>query len=325
MLKTVEFFLKPDRVTISICNGDNSAKIYRAGGYECEDFENLEFNPYNRDTIVGLLYQNQWESIREFSQKRYQPRYSEDEKKGNTKFMSYYGLPISVSTSRGLIFLESFQKEGFLRNDINCVAKILETACIMLHKTQNLEKQEELAIRDGLTGLYNKRQFQTLLKTTFTRSKRLINSNSMTTKVEQEISPLALVMCDIDYFKKLNDTHGHQFGDEVLKRVAKTLDNSVRTDVDYVARYGGEEFAIILFGIEPLAAYDTIDRIRNTISDIEFISPKGEKIHTSMSFGIAMYNKDADRENELIAKADEALYRSKHGGRNMVTMYSSEY
>ncbi|MCL1946263.1 MAG: GGDEF domain-containing protein [Chitinivibrionia bacterium] len=325
MLKTVELFLKPDRVTISVCENENSAKIYRASGHESEQFINMQFNPSNRETIVGLLYQDHWETVHEFSQKRYQFRYDENEKSAGNKFKSYYGIPISVNTSKGLIFLESFQQDGFSQNEINRVSEILQTVCIILYKTQNLEKQEELAIRDGLTGLYNKRQFQVLLKTTFTRSKRLINSRSSSGRVEQEISPLALVMCDIDHFKKLNDTHGHQFGDEVLKKVSKTLDTSIRTDVDYAARYGGEEFAIILFGIEPSAAYETIDRIRKTVASIEFKSPKGEKVRTSMSFGIAMYNKDAEREDELISKADEALYRSKHGGRNMVSMYSSEY
>ena len=325
ILKTVELFLKPDRVTISVCENENLAKVYRASGYDCERFIDMEFNPNSRDTIVGLLYQDHWESVREFSPKRYQQRYDENEKNTGGRFKSYYGIPISVNTNRGLIFLESFQRDGFSQNEISRVSDILRTACIILYKTQNLEKQEELAIRDGLTGLYNKRQFQVLLKTTFTRSKRLVNSRFASEKVEQEISPLALVMCDIDHFKKLNDTHGHQFGDEVLKKVSKTLDGSIRTDVDYAARYGGEEFAIILFGIEPSAAYETIDRIRKTVASIEFKSPKGEKVHTSMSFGIAMYNKDAEREDELISKADQALYRSKHGGRNMVSMYSSEY
>jgi diguanylate cyclase (GGDEF)-like protein len=165
-----------------------------------------------------------------------------------------------------------------------------------------------MATHDGLTGLYNHRQFQQLLKDEITRSGRYND-------------PLALVIGDIDFFKKVNDTHGHQFGDTVLKNVATLLDASIRTGIDTAARYGGEEFALVLVKTNERQAAETVERIRTAIERLPLKSPSGADVHVTMSFGIAALGQHTREHDDLIKKADKALYRAKECGRNRVEIF----
>jgi diguanylate cyclase (GGDEF)-like protein len=156
--------------------------------------------------------------------------------------------------------------------------------------------------------LRNHREFQEILKDEITRSIRYND-------------PLALVICDIDYFKKVNDTYGHQFGDIVLKGISSHLESCIRDAVDTAARYGGEEFALILVKTDDRSAAETVERIRKHIAGLVFKGPSGEDVHVTMSFGIAIYRQHAKQIDELIKKADKALYRAKDQGRNRVEVF----
>jgi diguanylate cyclase (GGDEF)-like protein len=129
------------------------------------------------------------------------------------------------------------------------------------------------------------------------------------------------VLCDIDFFKKVNDTYGHQFGDQVLREISTKLQEKTREGVDFAARYGGEEFALVLVKTDASTAVDTVERIRQHIADITFKGPRGEDIHVTMSFGIAVYKEHAKQIDMLIQKADKALYRAKETGRNKVELF----
>jgi diguanylate cyclase (GGDEF)-like protein len=120
-------------------------------------------------------------------------------------------------------------------------------------------------------------------------------------------------MLDIDHFKKLNDTRGHQAGDEVLRRVAATLKDQRRA-YDVAARYGGEEFALVLPDVSPADAPAIGERVRAAI--------ESNGCGVTASLGLASYPDDAQSPDALVGAADEALYRSKHGGRNRVTQYA---
>jgi diguanylate cyclase (GGDEF)-like protein len=164
-----------------------------------------------------------------------------------------------------------------------------------------------LAIFDGLTRVFNHRYFMRRIREEFQRAKRYAE-------------PLSLLMVDIDYFKKYNDTHGHLRGDRVLAELAELVMGSLRRDVDIVARYGGEEFACILPETDGAAAFEAAARIRRRVEawGAERDESAGEPPLT-ISVGVSTVADDwPPSAEELIEQADQALYAAKRGGRNRV-------
>jgi diguanylate cyclase (GGDEF)-like protein len=125
---------------------------------------------------------------------------------------------------------------------------------------------------------------------------------------------VSFLLTDIDHFKKINDTHGHPTGDQVLKRVAAILKASARK-IDIVARYGGEEFALVLEGTDRAGARQLAERIRQEVGAQTHDSAKGA-FRATLSLGVAVYPEDGKSKQELISNADQALYAAKHNGRN---------
>jgi len=163
-----------------------------------------------------------------------------------------------------------------------------------------LDKVNYMAITDALTGLYNRRRFHDALTSEYERARRYG-------------TPFSLIMLDIDFFKKINDTFGHDVGDAVLKEVSGMLLKSIR-DIDTAARYGGEEFMIILPNTDKAHARVVAERMRQAIEDYDF-AEVARKI--SVSIGISgMPDIKVDNEEKLIRCADFAMYRAKQLGRN---------
>ncbi|HSP32850.1 MAG TPA: diguanylate cyclase [Thermoanaerobaculia bacterium] len=163
---------------------------------------------------------------------------------------------------------------------------------------------ELLSITDGLTKLNNHRFFQDELARTFEESERYER-------------PLSLAMTDIDFFKKVNDAHGHAVGDEVLKSVAKLLKGSVRS-TDLVARYGGEEFVVMMPETELNDAIALAEKIRTLIEEASIDTQAGP-LKITLSLGVASVPRtQIHSPKELIVAADKALYRAKKNGRNQV-------
>ncbi len=137
--------------------------------------------------------------------------------------------------------------------------------------------------------------------------------------VSETNTPLSIIMMDIDYFKKFNDTYGHSCGDAVLKRVAKTIGECVRS-MDIAARYGGEEFVVLMADTDLPEATYAAERIRQAVADVA-TEYEGLQLHVTISCGVARYNPDRDiSAKSLIDRADRALYRSKQEGRNRVSV-----
>ena len=170
---------------------------------------------------------------------------------------------------------------------------------------QAKERLRELAVTDGLTGLYNHRYFKRFLTQEILRA-------------ERHKTPVSLVMLDIDYFKKYNDTHGHLAGDNVLRQVAKLMVQNIRS-IDVAARYGGEEFAIVLPQADRKSARVVADKLKNLIEQHKFqnetTQPNGK---LTVSMGIATFPENASGLEELIKRADQRLYQAKALGRNRV-------
>lgn len=166
---------------------------------------------------------------------------------------------------------------------------------------------EKMATTDGLTGLFNHRRFQERLSEEFKR-------------LERFSEPLSLLLMDIDYFKKVNDTYGHPAGDKILQGVAGILRNTIR-DIDVPARYGGEEFAAILLNTEIAGAKNIAERLRQTTKDTIF-KIDGRELRITVSIGIANTLGPSGGKENLIEKADRALYHAKNTGRNRCVLWS---
>ena len=172
---------------------------------------------------------------------------------------------------------------------------------------ETLAQLRQLAQRDELTRLLNRREFQRILSEEWERSVRFKR-------------PFALVMVDIDHFKKINDTHGHQVGDEVLRHVASLLAGQVRT-VDRVARYGGEEFALIMVETDDKKAAEHIRRLGVLLADLPcIVEDKNLTVAVNLSAGVADSMGGASNAAELVESADKALYAAKKAGRNRIVM-----
>jgi diguanylate cyclase (GGDEF)-like protein len=165
----------------------------------------------------------------------------------------------------------------------------------------------ESALRDGLTKAFNKKYFTDRLESEFTFAIR-------------HGTPLGLVLFDIDHFKKVNDTHGHQAGDFVLSEIATLLSATLRAE-DVFARYGGEEFAVICRGSDATQTLVVGERLRKAVEAHRFVY-EGTHIPLTISVGVSVLPdakvKDA---NDVVSHADQALYASKRGGRNRVTLH----
>ena len=162
---------------------------------------------------------------------------------------------------------------------------------------------QELAVTDGLTGLYNRKKFDEILADQFARFRR-------------NHRPFAVMMLDLDNFKSVNDNYGHVAGDEALADVAAILKQSVR-DVDYVARYGGEEFVVVLVETTLDAALDVAERIRAEM-EIPRFGASNKLLSVTVSLGVTHSREDDAGPEEVLARADHALYEAKRAGRNQV-------
>ncbi|MBP7215786.1 MAG: sensor domain-containing diguanylate cyclase [Candidatus Omnitrophica bacterium] len=165
----------------------------------------------------------------------------------------------------------------------------------------------ELSVQDGLTGVYIHRYFQQCLEYKLTAGFEHLNRRV-----------ISLLMVDIDFFKDINDTFGHQAGDQILKDVAKIITNNVRM-VDVIARYGGEEFAVILPELDLQESAAIAEKIRASIEAFKFFH-NDTPIQVTVSLGVATFPDHAVNKDELIKQADMALYKSKEAGRNRLTL-----
>lgn len=167
-----------------------------------------------------------------------------------------------------------------------------------------LDKRNLDLVTDPLTGLFNRRYIQERLPHDILRS----NLDNL---------PMTLVMADIDYFKKVNDLHGHTAGDFILERFAALMKRHIRSDSDWVARFGGEEFLMLLNNTDSDAAHGIVERLRRAIEQADNIY-EGKDIKITCSFGMHTFKGEEASLEELIRRADRNLYAAKEAGRNKI-------
>ncbi len=208
----------------------------------------------------------------------------------------------------GILRVDSPLPGHFTTEDLRFLRTIADLTSIAVENAQLYQSLEELAIKDGLTGLYLRRHLMGRFDEELARSIR--------SKRE-----LSFVMIDLDYFKKYNDAFGHIAGDIVLRNVASVLTEHFQKPGDLVCRYGGEEFCVLLPDCPRSKAALLAEDFRKKVESKQIILRR-QKTNITVSIGIAAFPKDAKLKEELILKADEALYKAKKGGRNQICLAS---
>jgi len=188
---------------------------------------------------------------------------------------------------------------------------VLFTSTLFLQTTRDIKRIYTLEIEnitDPLMGIFNRRHLSRILDAEFSKAKRYT-------------IPLSILMLDVDFFKKVNDTYGHDIGDKVLKNLGTLMLELVR-ETDHVARYGGEEIMIVCPLTDAKHALDLAERIRQKIEDCIMVPANAEKgiteVRITVSIGVSAYTHEVANVEDLVKRADMALYRAKNEGRNRV-------
>jgi diguanylate cyclase (GGDEF)-like protein len=231
-------------------------------------------------------------------------RFSTEKKEGMEHLRSVCATPLMTENKvLGVLRASSSEPNVFSSDDLHALDIISGLAAVTLRNRLLVDKMEELAIRDGLTGLYLKRYFQARLTEELNRS----HIKSM---------KFSLLMIDIDYFKKYNDEFGHIAGDLVLKSVSTILQRCLEP-AELAARYGGEEFVVILPNKGKEDAMISAERIRREIEKYQFYLRRSREAVT-VSIGVASYPQDGKTDETLLQASDDNLYIAKRKGRNRV-------
>lgn len=319
VVDTLGRVLEADALAITLLDREkNTSILKRVGRERREDIEGKIVPHY--DTLIGLVVET----------KRY--FYSEDFS-AREKYRSVLGKEIDFACGIKdiksiLIYLltEPKTQEDEEENILGCIVIGRKTKRVFNEGERSLAeimsqeaakaisnslayiKIKELAITDGLTGLYNYRYFHERLSEALARSKRFPEN-------------VSLILVDVDKFKQLNDTYGHQVGDMVLKSLAQAISEELRR-IDILARYGGDEFAIILPHTSENGAKRVAEKIRQKAKGM-LLRFKGQEIRVTLTMGISTYaeNSSTSTKDSLIEKADRALYEAKRLGRNRVIHY----
>ncbi|OGR44488.1 MAG: hypothetical protein A2X35_00025 [Elusimicrobia bacterium GWA2_61_42] len=217
---------------------------------------------------------------------------------------SFMALPLYLfGRLVGFVRASAAAPDRFKSEDLRGAELACTLAGVSMENIYLFDKVNELAIKDGLTGLYTHRAFQDRVQEEVLRSAR--------TKV-----PFSIIMADIDHFKSYNDNFGHQAGDTVLKAVAEVFAGGVR-DIDFVSRYGGEEFALVITGSGKEQASAVAEGLRRSLEARAF-NFGGRPSRVTASFGVAEFPSEGAAASQLVRASDERLYKAKEGGRNRV-------
>jgi diguanylate cyclase (GGDEF)-like protein len=214
---------------------------------------------------------------------------------------------ISFGLKVGVLTLESAVSHGINSEDAKPLESVADIYAAAIRSADHFESVKQLAYRDGLTGVFNRRFFESRMVEEIERAERHNN-------------PLSVLMVDIDGFKKLNDEFGHLLGDEVLKQVSHMFLSQTRKS-DMVCRYGGDELAVLLPQTMSSNALIVAEKLRRVVAECEF---PGVARPVTLSIGIAQYPLHGETRDELIKSADNALYAAKQAGRNRCALCTTE-
>ncbi|HIJ90857.1 MAG: GGDEF domain-containing protein [Desulfobulbaceae bacterium] len=204
------------------------------------------------------------------------------------------------------LYVNCPEREKALRFNLHRAGQYLKEALPVLHAKHLAGNLQEMATRDALTGLSNRRFLEN-------------NINQLIASLKRRNSQMGILMCDLDFFKKVNDEYGHDVGDQILKTLAIILQNTVRSS-DIIIRYGGEEFLILLTDCEKTMAGEVAEKIRNAVEKHVFQVENGS-LRKTISIGTSLFPNDTEAFWECVKFADIALYKAKETGRNRVVNF----
>jgi len=290
-------FLKVDGATLRLA--DEKGKVLVLESTCGIDEKSVKKDlPINEESAAGLSYLKgkSWSSANIPEDFLYSGH------RANSKeFSSVLALPLKVKNRHlGVLSVYKRRNKEFSRSEIEMGDLFVSQASLALMRTMYMDQLRFAAIIDSLTGLYNEGYFHKRLHEEINRS-------------ERSASSLSLLFIDVDGLKRINDSHGHLMGDEVLTQIAKSIGACVRK-VDILARYGGDELVAILPSTNGTLALEVAERIRKRVASTRFQG----KITLTVSIGIASYPKDATNARVLLDKADKIMYQAKQKGMNRV-------
>lgn len=210
---------------------------------------------------------------------------------------------ISFGQTLGVLTLHSDQRNAFHESELQSLESVADICASSIQNAHYVERIRQLSYLDGLTGIFNRRFFELRIMEEIERARRCG-------------SGMAVIMADIDQFKKLNDEFGHLLGDEVLRQVSSLFHQQLRK-IDVVCRYGGEEFAILLTQTNAQHAMGVAEKLRKLIEGWQF---PGVPRTVTLSAGVAAFPDDGNSRDDLIRAADTGLYAAKQAGRNQVCL-----
>jgi diguanylate cyclase (GGDEF)-like protein len=210
---------------------------------------------------------------------------------------------VSFGQILGVLALDSSNRNGFRENELQCLESVADICATSIQNAHYVERVKQLAYLDGLTGIFNRRFFELRIIEEIERSRRYGTG-------------MAVIMADIDQFKRLNDEFGHLLGDEVLRQVSSLFHQQLRK-IDVVCRYGGEEFGLVLTQTNAAHAISVAEKLRKMVEQWQF---PGVPQTVTISAGVAAFPDHGTSRDELVRAADNGLYAAKQAGRNRVAL-----
>jgi diguanylate cyclase (GGDEF)-like protein len=246
--------------------------------------------------------------------KDYLPRLNDSERK-NLNLRQILVMPIAAEhdsdTAEIAICLESSSSMPYNDHEKELLKAFAGVAGFAYNRARKYEQGCDQAMRDGHTGLINKKTMFEKLRAEKVRADRSKYS-------------IGLLMMDIDHFKHVNDTYGHPIGDVVIKGIADTISKEIRGEIDVVARFGGEEFVVALIDTNAEGMVETAERIRKSVEKLVFDVHQAEPLRVTVSVGAFLLTQGFNGDlQKAINNADQALYRAKEGGRNQVVQFQT--
>lgn len=308
-LDEIQHIANPDFAAVLLIDTDHRAiRNAQASGISIKHvLPNLKTLPKKQTLIKWILDKEQKLSYHDLSALPKRPSiFSKQEKLKSTRSLLIMPLQ-SGKRLIGVVILGADRPHAFGQEFEEILQVITNQIAVCTENALIYEAMERMAITDALTGLHNRRFF-------------LERFTEMHSRADRSDSRIALVLGDIDHFKRINDTYGHPVGDMVLKKVSAIFLNNVRK-IDLAARFGGEEFILAFDGLDEKGAVRKMNEIMDLIRKEKFTCDNGT-FSITMSFGIAVFPEDTKDAEAIITMSDEALYQAKRGGRDRLVLAS---
>ena len=303
--KALEQIVETDYFAVSLLVGDHSHKLCYVTGDFSAGFVNETFSL--DDSLVGQVVKYRRSLPENTTRSTLTPVVNGLKLFDDCQSVLVVPLLQEDGPVTGVLIIASRKQKKISRSCREMMTVIASQVAIKIELAHSHHQIQKMTITDPLTGIANRRAFQR-------------GFTAMSERARRRNGSFCLIICDIDLFKRLNDTYGHSFGDVVIQRVASLLNEVVRTG-DLAARIGGEEFTVLLEDTGEKGAFDVAERLRKKVETLGLFSER-VAVPVTISLGIAVFPYDCDNQEMLFSYADQALYHAKETGRNRSVCWS---